>query len=281
MLKNPIGVFDSGIGGLTVFKEIVRLLPDEDVVYFGDTARMPYGGKSMEIVELYTKQGIAFLKSCGAKLIVTACGTVSTVLLKNRIYFDEEESQVELLGIVEPSCRAAVAKAWNGKIGVIGTTVAIESGKYEDVIGSINPNIEVFKAACPLLAPLIESRFSDENDETFYRVSASYIEPLLKHGISVLILGCTHYPIIKNIISEIAPNLVLIDSGFETAFALQQKILDSGYISKTSHGNYEFFVSDIPEHFIKNSELFLGTKINGKVRRVDVTKVLEYDFKKF
>jgi glutamate racemase len=260
-----IGIFDSGIGGLTVFRRIIDVLPSVDVIYFGDTARMPYGCKSRETIIGYAEESIQFLKSKGADIIVAACGTVSTLILdQNCEYNGKPIGETKVFGVVGPSCKAVVQKSKNGRIGVIATSAAISSGMYEVIIKKFLPKAKVFSAACPILAPLIEN----SNGQRFLlrRVLEDYICPLAEKQIDTLILGCTHYPIVKNLIRKIIPNTFLIDSGKETAAELG-KCFGS---NKHGEGKHEFYVSDMPENFAQNATMFLGKNISKEVHKVKI-----------
>ncbi|MDR1240317.1 MAG: glutamate racemase [Oscillospiraceae bacterium] len=265
MLK-PIGVFDSGIGGLTVVREMVRLMPHEDIVYFGDTARMPYGGKSRKTIIKYACESVDFLYSKNAKFIVAACGTVSTVLEEVLKVFASPKYNIPILGVVGPSCELAVSLSKNHKIGIIGTVSAIRSEHYKFVIKKIDPNVQVFQNACPMLAPLIENGFSRKNDKTLANIAEIYIEPLLKEKIDTLILGCTHYPIIKEVISKIAPSIKLIDSGQAAAKKLCHLLTKSKLTSdKKTPGELTLYASDLTENFSENTKLFLGKETKLKL----------------
>ncbi|GMB10243.1 MAG: glutamate racemase [Candidatus Improbicoccus devescovinae] len=285
--NNPLGVFDSGIGGLTLVKEIMKLLPHENIIYFGDIGRMPYGSKSPEIISLYASQIINFLKTKKVKFILSACGTVSTVILCENNNCEVDKSlildnitkkninkfNINLMGIVEASCAAAVKHTKNKKIGVIATETAVDSNRYEDIIKKIDPDIQVFQKGCPLLAPMIENRCVENNTYEFNNILKKYLSCLTKKNVDVIILGCTHYPVVKNLISKILPDIILIDPACETIIKLKQKLISLDLIStREETGNYIFFVSDIPDNFVKNAEIFLGKKIKKNVYFVDILK---------
>jgi glutamate racemase len=249
---------------LTVVREITRLLPHEDIIYFGDTARMPYGGKGRETIVKYACESVEFLRLMNTKLIVAACGTVSAVL--DDVIKINSDFGIPIYGVVKPSCKSALKLSKNQKIGVIGTESAINSRQYERVIKKLNSNAQIFQNACPLLAPLIESGFARKSKETLINVIKIYIEPLLKEGIDTLILGCTHYPIIKGTISEIAPNINLIDSGQTTAEEIYELLVKFNLISdKKTIGKLDFYASDLTENFSENIKLFLGKGVDAKL----------------
>jgi glutamate racemase len=227
---------------------------------------MPYGGKSCEIITCYARESIEFLNSIGVKLIIAACGTVSTIISKSDLGISG------LHGVVEPSCLAAIKASKNLKIGVIGTERAIKSKKYEHVIKKINPNAQVYQKACPVLAPLIENGFAQKNNKNLISIINIYIKPLLKFQIDTLILGCTHYPIIKNTISKVIPKIKLIDSGKETAKFIYTFLKNNNLTSdRKTEGKIDFFVSDLPENFSESTQIFFGNFFSKK--QITITKI--------
>ncbi|MCX7661082.1 MAG: glutamate racemase, partial [Candidatus Omnitrophica bacterium] len=195
--KQPLGIFDSGVGGLTVVKEIKRILPYEDIVYFGDTAHLPYGAKSKETVIRLSIENILFLLKADVKLICVACNTASSVALP----FIKEHFKIPLIGVIEPAVRLAINLTKNNRIGVIGTKATIQSRTYEKVIKELNPNIEVFSYACPLFVPFVEEGYID--GWILEKIARTYLAPLKRNRVDTLILGCTHYPLLKPLISRI------------------------------------------------------------------------------
>jgi len=189
--NRPIGVFDSGLGGLTVVNQLIQHLPQESIIYFGDTARVPYGTKSPETVQKFAVQIIRFLQSQGVKLIVVACNTVSSVAMEKIL----ELSDVPVIGVIEPGSRAALQKSKNRRIGVIGTSATVSAGKYNSVLLSMSPDVAVFSQACPLFVPLVEEGWI--GSAVTEMVARIYLEPIMRQSVDTLILGCTHYPIIK------------------------------------------------------------------------------------
>jgi len=259
MNSQPIGIFDSGIGGLTVFKEVVRLLPEEDIIYLGDMARLPYGTKSRETVIKYTLESARFLLKEGIKLLVVACNTASSVSLPVL----RKELPIPVVGVVEAGARAAVKATLNNRIGVIGTRTTINSGAYREAIWSMNPSIHVIEQACPLFVPLVEEGWI--GDEITFKVAKRYLAPLRSASIDTLVLGCTHYPLLKKVIQTVmGENVQLIDSAEETALEvdeiMHQKHLLSHRRSK-KEGMRRFFVTDDPERFTTQGGLFLGEEI--------------------
>lgn len=253
----PIGIFDSGIGGLTVLKEIADILPREDMVYFGDTARVPYGAKSKETIVKFSIQDADFLSEFDVKMIVAACNTASSLsldMLKRRY-------DIPLAGVIEPGARRAASLTGNMKIGVIGTKATVKSGVYEREIKKFNPEINVFSLACPLFVPLAEEGWLD--GKITKAIAEEYLAPLKKSGVDVLVLGCTHYPLLKPVIQRAAGrNVTLVDSAKETAKEVKLLLEENG-LAKTAKAKpeYRFFVSDEPALFKKIGEKFLGRPI--------------------
>ncbi len=263
MDDRPIGIFDSGLGGLTAVKKLTELLPNEEIVYFGDTGRVPYGGRSRDTIIKYARQDIAFLHGFGTKAILSACGTVSTTALDAV----KGEYPEPLFGVAEPAVRKAVASTRSGRIGLIGTAATIRSGKYQQLIQSLLPAAEVFGKACPLFVPLVEAGRIERGDIVIETVAREYLEPLLESGIDALILGCTHYPLLTDVISEIAgPDVTLVDSGAEAAGALALALKERALLSgRETAGRQRYIVSDRPEGFAATAALFLGGDMRGDV----------------
>jgi len=195
--KDPIGVFDSGVGGLTVVKELVKLLPFEDVVYFGDVGRTPYGGRSKDIIIQFTNQDVAFLLEQKVKFIICACNSASSVALDET----KKNYRIEIIGVIEPGAKAAIEKTKNNRIGVIGTQATINSNAYARIIHNINHDVKVFSLACPLFVPLVEEGYIDK--KATYAIGRDYLQTMLDVDVDTLILGCTHYPLLKNVIAEV------------------------------------------------------------------------------
>ena len=260
---NPIGVFDSGIGGLTVVGALMKRLPNENIVYFGDTARVPYGPKSAQVIREYAAQDTEFLVSKNVKMIVVACNTVSSVALDIVM----KHARVPVVGVILPGARAAVAATKKNKIGIIGTAGTIASDAYAYNIRQFNRTAEVISKACPLFVPLVEEGWLDHPATEM--IAKEYLFPFKFAKIDTLVLGCTHYPLLKRIIGKIFDNNVnLIDSGEETSSEVE-KVLDEESLRNpsTMKGNVQFYVSDIPAKFSEVGERFLGKKL-GRVRIV-------------
>lgn len=257
MIEKPIGFFDSGIGGLTVLKEVFSVLPEENTLYLGDTARVPYGIRSAETVIRYSFENTDFLVSKGVKLLVIACNTASAVSLEEI----KKRLHVPVIGVIEPGSRAAVRATRNKKIGVIGTEATINSSAYSRTIRQMDSSIEVFGLPCPLFVPLVEEGFTD--DEVAEMVAERYLKGLMEKGIDTLVLGCTHYPLLKGVISRLmGDGIVLIDSAKETALEIRDTLVRDGMLSGTiMEPSRMFFVTDAPERFVRVGERFLGNKI--------------------
>lgn len=255
MDNRPIGVFDSGLGGLTAVKELEELLPGESIVYFGDTGRVPYGSRSREIVRAYARQDMGFLMGQGVKAVLAACGTVSSTAADIGAalpvpYFD----------VILPTAQAALAATQAGKIGVIGTSATIHSGSYRKALFELDPAVEVFPQACPLFVPLVENAFVDPDEEITRLVAQRYLAPLREAGVDALILGCTHYPIIRPILQRVMGDGVrLIDSGREAALALAAALRERDLLQAPGAPRQaRYYVTDTPESFVSVAELFLG-----------------------
>ncbi len=255
----PIGVFDSGVGGLTVVRELIERLPGEDIVYFGDTARVPYGTKSARTVMKFAREDLGFLKSRDVKLIVVACNTASSVALPRLA--DEEE--IPVIGVLLPGARGAAAATRNRRIAIIGTTATINSGAYEKALHDIYDGLEIMSHPCPLFVSLAEEGWVD--DEVAFMIARRYLEPLTGFGADTLVLGCTHYPLLKGVISSVmGEGVVLVDSATETAADVEETLASAGLLSgRDSGGRIEVFLSDIPYRFREIGERFLGRPIES------------------
>lgn len=265
MSWKAIGIFDSGVGGLTVLREIMKALPQEDTVYLGDTARVPYGTKSPETVVRFARQITAFLVSRDIKLLVVACNTASAVSLEAL----QAEFNIPIVGVIEPGAAQAAAVTKRGKVGVIGTAGTIRSSAYTKAIKRLNPDIEVITAECPMFVPLAEEGWVD-NDVA--RLTAEiYLKSLKSSGVDTLVLGCTHYPLLKGIISEIMGDAVaLVDSAEETARVVRKILTARGETRPDQErGNHHFFVTDVPAGFIRVGNRFLGGAL-GDVYQVNL-----------
>ena len=248
--RMPIGVFDSGIGGLTVAREIMRQMPNERIIYFGDTARVPYGSKSRDTVTRYSRQIVRFLMEQGVKAIAVACNTASAYALPEI----EKQCPVPVIGVIRPGAKTAVSKTRNGRIGVIGTRATISSGTYADVIHQFMPEAEVVGQACPLFVPLVEEGLWE--DPVTDEVARRYMASLLDRGIDTLIMGCTHYPLIRRTIGRAAGEQVeLINPAYETAMELRRMLEGLSLLADrrqelgSGEPQYRFYVSDMAGQF--------------------------------
>lgn len=266
MDNRPIGVFDSGLGGLTAVKELEEALPGESLVYFGDTGRVPYGTKGREIIRRYAREDMDFLLKHSVKAVLAACGTVSSTAADIG-----QGLPVPYFDVVAPTVRAAVRATKNGRIGVLGTSATIHSGSYMRAIGEINGDLKVFQEACPLFVPLVENGFISPDDELVKIVVERYLAPLREAGVDTVILGCTHYPLLSEAIGRaMGPGTALINSGREAAHAMAAALKESGSLcGPDRERKAEFYVTDAPENFSAVAELFLGHGVEGI--RVDMT----------
>lgn len=265
MSWKAIGIFDSGVGGLTVLREIIKALPQEDTVYLGDTARVPYGTKSPETVVRFARQITSFLVSRDIKLLVVACNTASAVSLEAL----QAEFAIPIVGVIEPGAVQAAAVTKIGKVGVIGTAGTIRSSAYTKAIKRINPDIEVITAECPMFVPLAEEGWVDN---AVARLTAEiYLKNLKGSGVDTLVLGCTHYPLLKGVIREVMGESVnLVDSAEETARVVREILAARGETRPDlERGNHHFFVTDVPAGFIRVGNRFLGGAL-GDVYQVNL-----------
>jgi glutamate racemase len=254
----PIGVFDSGIGGLTVVRELMRQLPDERIIYFGDTARVPYGPKSPDTVRRYAREIATWLQHQGVKSIVVACNTATAHALEALTH----EFAFPIIGVVEPGARAAVRASHGGSIGVIGTAGTIGSGAYDRAIRSLAPQARIAARACPLFVPLVEEGWLDRDATRL--IANEYLVPLRHEDVDTLVLGCTHYPLLKALIGDVmGRDVQLIDSAQETA-AETARVLEREALRTSGRltGQHRFVASDAPEQFLRMGQRFLGTTID-------------------
>ncbi len=260
-----IGIFDSGVGGLTVLREIMHALPQEDTLYFGDTARVPYGTKSPETVIRYSGEIASFLIRRDIKLLVVACNTASAVALPTL----KRQLSIPVVGVIEPGARRAVEVSRSGRIGVIGTAGTIRSSAYTRAIKRLNPEAEVLTRACPLFVPLAEEGWTDNQ---VARLAAQiYLQELKDASVDTVVLGCTHYPLLKGMIADVmGPGVTLVDSAEETARTVAAILADKGLLRPPAEkGNHSYYVSDIPAGFVRVGNRFLGGKL-GDVFQVSL-----------
>ncbi|HLV32432.1 MAG TPA: glutamate racemase [Chitinispirillaceae bacterium] len=258
--SRPIGVFDSGLGGLTVVRELFRLMPGERIIYLGDTARCPYGGRSEETIRLFGIEDAQFLMDQDIKMLIVACNTVSSVALE---HIEQRMKDIPVIGVVLPAARAAVLRTAERKIGVIGTVATVRTGSYARAIGKIDPSIKVFGKACPLFVPLVEEGMID-NDITRL-VAQHYLYEMIDLGVDCIILGCTHYPLLMEVIQgTVGTRIQLLDSALWTAKEAQDILTAMNALSPYHNGGLEasrFLVTDLTLHFEGQAEAFLGNTI--------------------
>ena len=267
MTDNAIGIFDSGLGGLTAVKELINILPNENIIYFGDTARVPYGTRSKKTIIRYAEQDADFLLSRGVKMIIAACGTVSSVAVNLK-----DELPVPFTGVVAPTAFAAANATKNGRIGVIGTSATVNSGSYRNELLRINKSLEVFQQDCPLFVSLVENSFISPDDDIVKLVVERYLDGLRREGIDTLILGCTHFPIISDAISNyLGGEVKLIDSGRETALYAAKLLEKNKLLNRsTERGSCRYYVSDTVEDFRKTAEIFLGKSVGREGSHINL-----------
>ncbi len=257
MKQQAIGIFDSGVGGLTVCRELMRQLPKEQLLYLGDTARVPYGTKSPVTVTQYALEAAEFLCQQGIKLLVVACNTASAVALPQL----REAFKVPVIGVLEPGAHAAVSSGGN-RIGVVGTEGTISSGSYGQALLKLAPDAAVFSAACPLFVPLAEEGWSDHS--VAHQVAGEYLAPLLAEKIDTLVLGCTHYPLLlKAIRAVVGPGVILVDSAAATALEVVALLECAGLAAVDGSGGQRFFVTDVPTRFRRIGMDFLGSELQS------------------
>lgn len=259
--ERAIGVFDSGIGGLTVLHEIIESLPRENTVYLGDTARSPYGTKSVETVLQYSFENSGFLVEKGVKLVVVACNTSTAIALEDL----QAELDLPVVGVIGPGVKRAIATTRTKKVGVIGTEATIQTGAYTRAIKAADSSVEVYSRACPLFVPLVEEGWTD--NQVVQMTVKTYLESLKQSGIDTLILGCTHYPLLKKAIRKfMGAGVTLVDSAEETAREVAALLQKFALAKKAGKGVHSFFVTDAPDRFVKVGRRFLGEKVESAVR---------------
>lgn len=253
----PIGIFDSGVGGLTVLRALISTLPQESTIYFGDTARVPYGTKSAATVVRYSKEIASFLASHNIKLLVVACNTASAVALPAL----REMLAIPVVGVIEPGARRAVRISKNGRIGVIGTSGTVRSNAYQQAIQRLNPAADVLSEPCPLFVPLAEEGWLD--NQVTRLTAQTYLATLKTASIDTLVLGCTHYPLLKEVIAEtMGIGVSLVDSAEETAHTVAAILQEQQLISaNSSSSQHRYFVTDVPEVFVRIGNHFLGDRL--------------------
>jgi len=264
--QQAIGIFDSGIGGLTVLKEIRQRLPRERILYLGDTARVPYGTRSAQTVQKYARANTEFLNRQDIKLLVIACNTASAVATEQL----RGSYSLPVIDVVGPGARAAVEATRSGRVGIIGTEGTISSGAYQREVSSLLPEAVIFAQPCPLFVPLVEQGWVDAGDQAVQLIVRRYLEPFLDFRIDVLVLGCTHYPLLKQAIARfLGGAITLIDSAEQTAREVESTLRGSGLLRDEPGGPPQYFVTDIPHRFAATGSLFLGESL-GDVKLIDI-----------
>lgn len=239
-----IGVFDSGIGGLTVVREIMRQIPNESIIYFGDTARVPYGSKSKETIITYSRQIVEFLRTKHVKAVVIACNTASAFALETL----KKEIDLPIIGVIHPGAKVAAETTKNNRVGIIGTEGTVNSKIYTTTLSKLSPNVQVFGKACPLFVPLVEEGWL--KDPVTYQVAQRYLEELKGFDIDTLVLGCTHYPLLRDVVGQVmGEGVSLVNPAYETAMSLKQVLDYNDLRSQTEGAKHKFFVSDGAEKF--------------------------------
>ncbi len=269
MDARALGVFDSGLGGLTAVRELRNILPSENIIYFGDTSRVPYGGRSSEILHRYARQDVHFLRSFDIKAILVACGTVSTTALPAL----QQENDLPILGVVEPACREAVQKTRTKRVGLIATAASVHSGTYERTLRRLDSEITVVGKACPLFVPLVENGRFHRGDIVIETVAREYLAPLRDQGLDTLILGCTHYPLLRDIIRDVmGPEVELIDAGQAAAREMKATLEKHGLLAPEGAGETTLYASDRPDDFGVLAGQFLQQELQSTVRSVNIEK---------
>ena len=264
MDQRAIGVFDSGLGGLSAVRHLQNLLPGENIVYFGDTGRVPYGTRSRDTIRRYTKEDCALLLEHDVKFIIAACGTVSSVAADML-----ESLPVPSIGVVTPTAAAAAAATKNKRVGILGTAATIRSTSFEKALLAIDPNIQVTATPCPLFVSLVESGWIAQDDDVAVPMVRRYLAAVKAADVDTLILGCTHFPLLAPIIhAELGDDVTLIDSGRETALECAKILKEQDALADRDQGESLYFVSDQPEDFSRVAEIFLGKSVRGTVEKV-------------
>ena len=270
MPQRTIGVFDSGVGGLTVLQAIRKHLPAEDLIYLGDTARVPYGTKSPETVLRYAMQAAEFLCAHQVKMIVVACNTASSVALQILTH----HFNIPVVGVIIPGAQEAVRVSTSGRIGVIGTEGTVNSGAYQNEISTLRAGVQVFSAVCPLFVPLAEEGWASH--EIARLAAREYLQPLLHSDIDTLVLGCTHYPLLKDTLRQVLPAQVnMVDSATQTAMTVKYLLRHNCTLRRDKPermGSWRFYVTDVPTRFVRVGSAFLGEELRG-VERVTLSAI--------
>lgn len=269
MDNRAIGIFDSGLGGLTAVKAMKKLMPEENIVYFGDTARVPYGSRSREAIKRFALSDLAFMESLNVKAILAACGTVSSVAINEL----KSKSGVYITGVVEAASKKASEMTKNGIVAITGTAATVRSGSYSDCLRRLDNKIKTVSKACPLFVPLVENGYISRDNTVVKNIVSDYLNEIKQSGADTVILGCTHYPLLKDAISDyLGGSVFLVDSGEAAAEELSSYISEHSIASeKKERGTIEYYVSDGIENFTSNAGVFLSEEISGKVYKTEIS----------
>ena len=269
MNQQPIGVFDSGLGGLTAVRQLRRIMPSENIIYFGDTSRVPYGNRSRDTILKYARQDMRFLRSFDLKAVVIACGTVSSNCLETL----QAENGIPVIGVVAPAVQRAAALTRNKRVGLVATRASVRSGAYERMFHAMFPGAQLFSKACPLFVPLVEEGRCRPGDVVIETVAEEYLGPL-RGEIDTLVLGCTHYPLLREVIGRVmGPEVELVDAGAEAARAVRDLLEERDALSGgEDQGQARYYTSDQTEQFLRLAPLFLGEDVTGRAEQIDITR---------
>ncbi len=268
MDQRPIGVFDSGFGGLTAVRRLRQSLPREHIIYFGDAARVPYGNRSRDTILKYARQDMAFLRTFSPKAVVIACGTVSSNCLEEL----RRENDIPIVGVVEPAVRQAVRVTRSNQVAMAATRASVASGAYVRAFGTLAPQVTVLSQACPLFVPLVEEGRCRPGDPVVEAVAREYLGHL-KGRVDTLVLGCTHYPLLAEVIQNLmGPSVTLVDAGAEAAKAVEALLAERDALAERPRGTSRYFTSEHPDSFLRLAPLFLGEDVTGQVEEIDITQ---------
>ncbi len=268
MDNRPIGVFDSGLGGLTAVRKLTELMPSEEIVYFGDTGRVPYGGRSHNTIVKYARQDVAFLRTFDLKAIIIACGTVSSTALAELT----TDNDIPIFGVVGPTALRAARSTRNNQIGLIATKATVSTGAYERIMRHVNPAATIHSLACPLFVPLVENGRTEPGDIVIETVVSEYLTPLKHAGVDTLVLGCTHYPLLTQVIQNfMGPDVTLLDSGAEVARQAVRCLKNGSMLADPSRsGSCHWYVSDTTDTFCELGSRFLGRAVTEPVEQIAI-----------
>lgn len=267
--QQPIGVFDSGLGGLTAVRQLRRIMPSENIIYFGDTSRVPYGNRSRDTILKYARQDMRFLRSFDLKAVVIACGTVSSNCLETL----QAENNIPVIGVVAPAVQRAASLTRNKRVGLVATRASVRSGAYERMFHAMSPEVQLFSKACPLFVPLVEEGRCRPGDRVIEQVAEEYLAELKGKGVDTLVLGCTHYPLLAEVIGQVmGPEVALVDVGAESARAARTLLTAQNAQAERKAGAASFYTSDRAEDFERLASLFLQEDITNQAREIDISR---------